>query len=263
MGFSVKITTLTRPLDLCFPYSCRGCGGLGEAFCKCCRKNIKLYWQNVCPRCRKPSDGYCCGLWAFNAGWRDDFLGRLVEEYKYQSVKGLGRALAEVLDGAITPSERLIGEIDSVAVLSEKLIGEIIGATVLNEKITREIVSEAVPCLNDCIVVVPLPTIRRHVRQRGLDHTFEIAKYLARRRGWRVEKNLGRESNSVQVGADRETRKEQANKAYKLDGAVDKDKIYLLVDDVWTTGASMEAAIAVLQKAGVKKIITATLVISR
>lgn len=104
-------------------------------------------------------------------------------------------------------------------------------------------------------VIVPLPTIEKHKRERGFDHTALLARRLARACGGRCERLLQRQNNTVQVGASAEVRKRQAESAY---GAVPK-KIdvglkYVLLDDVWTTGSSMTAACNVIQKAGVKDI---------
>lgn len=68
---------------------------------------------------------------------------------------------------------------------------------------------------------------------------------------------LIRRGKSVQVGADAKTREKQAKKAYEINPKfkIDKDKIYVLFDDVWTTGSSMKAAAEVLRKNGAEKIV--------
>ena len=101
-------------------------------------------------------------------------------------------------------------------------------------------------------VIVPLPTIARHVRERGFDHIGFLAKQVAMRCGCRVENLLGRAADTVQVGADSETRKRQAARAYYLRRAPDKNKKFLLLDDVWTTGSSMRAAEKILRDAGAR-----------
>ena len=68
-------------------------------------------------------------------------------------------------------------------------------------------------------------------------------------------------NNTVQVGADRETRLSQAESAYALtnNAKIDSENTYLLFDDVWTTGASMKAATKKLQQAGASKIVIVVL----
>lgn len=103
-------------------------------------------------------------------------------------------------------------------------------------------------------IIVPLPTIEKHKRSRGFDHTDLLARRIVWRCGGVRMRLLERRNSTVQVGADAEMRQRQANAAYGLAKVVDKDAEYLLLDDVWTTGSSMMAACDVLQKAGVEKI---------
>lgn len=161
-------------------------------------------------------------------GWREGVLEELVEEYKYQSVWAMGEVLAEIVDGAL-PME---GEADWCGATEE-------------------------------VVVVPLPTIGRHVRERGLDHTLRVARKLAKRRGWKCEQVLLRAADTVQVGAKANEREEQARKAYVARGEVDAKKTYVLLDDVWTTGASMRAAAEVMRKAGAERLIGVVIAVGR
>ncbi len=120
--------------------------------------------------------------------------------------------------------------------------------------ILAEMLDEAIPCLDE-VIVVPLPTIAKHIRQRGFDHAGYLAKKLARRRGWGCRQLLIRLNDTVQVGSKSRARIMQAEMAYRVrEGRVEQNKAYLLVDDVWTTGASMRAAARELRRAGVKKV---------
>ena len=94
----------------------------------------------------------------------------------------------------------------------------------------------------------------RHIRERGFDHIDVIANKMACEDRFRVRRLLYRNNNTVQVGADAEKRKEQAQKAYAIRGSVDTDANYLLLDDVWTTGSSMLAACNLLRACGCQKI---------
>ena len=96
---------------------------------------------------------------------------------------------------------------------------------------------------------MPLPTISKHIRARGFDHI----SLVCRKTGLDMERLLVRQNNSVQVGADAEARVRQAGEAYRA-LAVESDKKYLLVDDVWTTGSSICAACNEMRKMGAKNL---------
>ena len=108
-------------------------------------------------------------------------------------------------------------------------------------------------------VLVPLPTISRHIRSRGFDHIGRICEELSRISGFKTLPVLERAKSAVQVGADAKTRLKQAKEAYKINSKArfDPESHFLLVDDVWTTGASMRAARDVLEaellRLGLKK----------
>lgn len=224
MGFVVKSTTLCSILDLLCPHSCRCCGRRGATFCECCKNNIVRGHINYCPGCKREMYGEMCPECELPPtvmlGWREGVLGKAIHDYKYNSVKALGKVLADML-------------------------------------------SEIMPAIEGKVRIVPLPTIDSHVRERGFDHTLLLAKQLAKIRGWKVERLIKRAQDTVQVGADEEKRAQQAQKAYKIEGEVQSGVTYVLLDDVWTTGASMRAVTKKLQQAGAYKIIIAVLAVSR
>ena len=222
MGFDIKITTFSGILDLIAPYSCRGCGQLGEVLCECCKNyNIK-HMAKICSRCRKSIEKCKCDVPVYTASCRDGLMKNLVEDYKYQSIRGLDKVLAEMLGKAL-PED-----------------------------------------LRDTIIV-PLPTTSKHIRERGFDHTLRLARALSKMdKSYSFEQLIIRNNNTVQVGSDAKTRKRQAKEAYLIKaGKVDCDKKYLLIDDVWTTGASMEAAIDLMKKAGAKHLTAAVILTAR
>ena len=128
-----------------------------------------------------------------------------------------------------------------------------------------EILHQILPPLPSSTIIVPLPTVQQHIHARGLDHTYLITKKLARLGGCRMERLLIRNNNTVQVGSDRKTRLTQAKSAYLVnpDIKINPTATYLLFDDVWTTGASMKAAVKKLRQAGAKNIVVALLAVSR
>ena len=80
--------------------------------------------------------------------------------------------------------------------------------------------------------IVPLPTIMKHVRERGFDHIGKLAKQLARLSGSKLCYALERNINSTQVGADKQRRILQAQKAFKASEKMEPGADYLLLDDI-------------------------------
>ena len=105
-------------------------------------------------------------------------------------------------------------------------------------------------------VFVPLPTISKHVRERGFGHIEYLLRRLSRGDGRRLAcaKVLKRVNLTVQVGSSSEKRKTQAAKAYELVKNFNPNKHFILVDDVWTTGSSMLAAAQKMRSQGAQKV---------
>lgn len=171
-------------------------------------------------------------------GHRDELLGEMVEEYKYRSIRGLAGVLAEILWEGYLRPE------------------------------TRK----------RKVILVPFPTSRKHIRERGMDHTLILAREIAKRAGGSVEvsRMLRRRKDTTQVGASEELRKKQAKEATEVDErevrrvlekygrALEKGEVRVVVfDDVWTTGASMIEAGKKLRRAGVERLEGLTVVRGR
>ena len=219
----VKNTTIIGPFDLLAPHSCRGCGLIGKPLCDCCKKNIINNHQNICPVCHQLNPtGKCSNCQSlpptFIVGHRDDLIGTLVHDFKYDSLRALALPLAEIIHHILPTTDNSI--------------------------------------------IVPLPTIGRHIRERGFSHTDLLAKKLAKLHPHSTALPLlTRTKNTIQVGSSRKTRIANASSTYGLapKAKIDPSAAYILLDDVWTTGASMQSAYAVLKQAGASKIILALL----
>ena len=161
----VKNTTIFSPFDLLAPHSCRCCGKLGDVLCERCKKYLSFEHKNYCPNCKT-----------------------LNPTGKCQNCKNL-------------PPIFVVGERSS-------LIGNLIhdykyNSTRALKKPLAELLDETLPFIDGKVSLVPLPTINRHIRERGLDHTYKITKELAKLRGknYKVERLLLRSNHAVQVGA--------------------------------------------------------------
>ena len=85
---------------------------------------------------------------------------------------------------------------------------------------------------DDVYKIVPLPTIERHIRERGFDHIGLLARKIERRCSSRISSVLRRGNKAVQVGADEKMRKKQAESAYIVKNNINTEANYLLLDDV-------------------------------
>ena len=224
----VKNTTNIGLLDLLAPHSCRGCGLIGSPLCDRCKKYILSSHHDFCPNCKKSkiSDDClnCPNLPpTYIGGERSGLLGDIIHEYKYNSIRALSKPLAEIMYQALPIS--------------------------LHNQQSR---------------IVPLPTIGKHIRSRGFDHILSISKHLSKLTGIPIAKILQRAKDTVQVGTNQKTRQSQASKAYRATiEPLDPHITYILFDDVWTTGASMQACTKILRQAGAKHIVIAILSVSR
>ncbi|HVX48436.1 MAG TPA: phosphoribosyltransferase family protein [Candidatus Saccharimonadales bacterium] len=100
------------------------------------------------------------------------------------------------------------------------------------------------------VVIVPIPTATRRARQRGFDQAYLITRHLARTTGLCATACLRRDGQTHQVGASRKQRLSQLESAFALKRKTDlRGRRVILVDDVMTTGATIEAAAAVIRMA--------------
>jgi ComF family protein len=114
---------------------------------------------------------------------------------------------------------------------------------------------EGLPYLSSDTIIVHIPTATSRRRQRGYDQAELVARKLAQIRNLSHVPLLARLGQSRQVGAKRAERKKQLGQAYRpLKDYVIKGAHILLIDDIVTTGATLEAAARVLKVAGAKQI---------
>ncbi len=99
------------------------------------------------------------------------------------------------------------------------------------------------PYLPPQVIVSPVPTANGRVRMRGYDQSVLIARQFAHKRGLVYRQTLRRVSATRQVGANRRERFRHLENAFEVrKSATLAGKQILLIDDVLTTGATLEAA---------------------
>lgn len=108
---------------------------------------------------------------------------------------------------------------------------------------------------SDIRAVAPIPTASVRIRQRGYDQAQLIARAVARQLHLPYTPLLLRIGNQRQLGAGRATRQQQLCNAFRLKQGIElPNGPILLIDDVLTTGATIEAAARVLCAAGAQRI---------
>ncbi len=107
--------------------------------------------------------------------------------------------------------------------------------------------AEKLPHLPRGTLVTHVPTVRSRIRMRGYDHAELLARDLAEELGLDYERLLIRVGHARQVGAGRAARLTQLRGAFRVARPV-PDRPILLVDDLVTTGGTLQAAAACLKQ---------------
>ena len=104
-------------------------------------------------------------------------------------------------------------------------------------------------------VLMPVPTATQRVRSRGYDQAVLLTKQLSRLTGLPWLHGVRRISQAHQVGAGRQQRLRQLQAAFVVSNpATVRGAHIILVDDVVTTGATLEATAAALRSAGAQRV---------
>lgn len=199
------------------PHLCFGCGQIGTLICQSCKEDIITDVAGCCIVCDRQAGDYLCSNHAD------------VIEHGWYVASRTG------------PLEALI---DAYKFENAK-------AAYLS---LAEILKARLPDLPRETVIIPIPTISHHIRQRGYDHVQLIARELGRQLGLTVAPRLQRLTATKQRDASMRQRELQAKRAFAVKGELRPDAPYLLIDDVATTGATLRYAAQALRDAGAQQI---------
>jgi len=106
-------------------------------------------------------------------------------------------------------------------------------------------------------VIVPVPLYSSRQRERGFNQSEVIARELSRRKKIRLVSGaiVKVKDTPPQASLEAAARRENVKGVYRVkQKEAIKGKVVLLVDDVFTTGSTIEACSRVLMEAGAKEV---------
>lgn len=211
---------IDRFLSFFAPYNCVGCGTEGAVLCSECLEAIPQL-PSLCYACGKATkSGMPCGACAKKMQPQHVWM--------YAAYKDVAK---EVLHSYKFDEQR--GAATPIASAMEQTL----------------------PYFAEPPLVTFVPTASSHRRLRGFDHAELLAKEIAKARKWHHVRLLHRSGRVRQLGATRVTRKQQLKGIFSPASSLDiTGKHILLVDDVVTTGATIEACTMVLKNMGAARV---------
>jgi ComF family protein len=231
-------------LDVVFPPECLLCGKLPdgemENICSTCIEKIPFIKEPICAKCGVPFEilysiednpDYLCGRCrdepplfdrALSACRYDDTVREIVSAYKYKNKPYIGRDLISIVFKFLR---------EKILALSPELI-------------------------------VPIPLHIKRLKERGYDQSYILSEGVGRELNIPVSYgNLIRTRYTVpQVELSGNERLKNVKGAFSIKDKleIEGNKAILLIDDVFTTGATIKECVKVIRGAGVDKIYVLT-----
>lgn len=110
------------------------------------------------------------------------------------------------------------------------------------------------------VLVVPVPPRPGKIKREGWDQIEELSRFLEMRHGIKIRRILGRRNSTEQKTLDRDERLLTIGSSYFLKERVSPlPETVCILDDVMTTGATLEGIARLLKENGVKKVLAVTL----
>jgi len=215
-------------LGFLFPKSCLGCGREGDFLCPKCRNSLTRIGSLICPKCGRPqmSGVVCPSCVAWDSaidGIRSPFrfegvMRQAVHQLKYRNLRALGTPLAGLMWDYLSAN----------------------------------------PVLGD--VLVPVPLHPKRLRERGYNQSYLLAAELSKLSGLPVvDEAVVRQRYTPPQARTTSVEERRANivGAFACREAASsrlKDRHVILVDDVATSAATLDACAAAVKEAGAAEV---------
>lgn len=202
--------------------------GQGDSVCRKCRGELRLLTEPRCKHCSKPLEemeqeycGDCCGRkskveYGVALYLYDRSMQKAIRNFKYYGELAVGRYFASKIT---------------------KHYGDWI----------RQIAPD---------VLIPIPIHKKRKRFRGFNQAEYLAHLVGEELGISVsgEYLVRTENTKPQKALDVNARMKNLQKGFAVNGEAGAYETVVLVDDIYTTGATIEACAGVLQRNGIKRI---------
>lgn len=213
-------------LSILFPVFCVQCHKEGEWWCHACRAKESVVLQHFCPACNATLEPFtsCApctangralgGATALFAYADGSAIKELVALFKYHSVRGLQELWKEVL------------------------------------------VAIKIPDAWSRATLAPVPLYKKRLRERGYNQSELLAKIIAEQNSVviNVAQLMRMRHTPHQVGLSRAQRLKNTADAFAWVGQLRAPEQVIIVDDVCTTGSTLESCAQALKQRGSKQV---------
>lgn len=235
-------------LNLIYPYSCENCGKIireskGYAICDNCFKKIRLISTPYCYQCGKPllplvsfeENALCADC---STKKKHFYFNRSVAYYQ-----GVMRKCIHLL--------KYKKQVKLIQPLGDLMVNYLEGDSLYN--------------VQEIDLIIPVPLFKDDLKKRGFNQSSLLAKYIADYfsiyfcDNWLIKDK----KNVSQVGLSKNERKNNVKDVFSINSSISLNKKdvsnVLLIDDIFTTGATVEACCREIKRIGIKNIFVLTL----
>lgn len=224
---------LRTVVDFALPPRCPGCGAITDAqhaFCLPCWQSVTFLGEPCCSRCGLPFE--------YDAGEGAECGACLAEPPSFDRLRA---AVA-------------YGEVARKVALKLKYSDRPAMAETLAYFMRRHLKDD-----DDDGILIPVPLHRWRIWKRGYNQSALIAQALGRRSGLKMELDLLRRTRATPPlkGMGRRERALTVRGAFSMRsgaGAIIEGRHLILIDDVYTTGATANACAKQLKRAGARSV---------
>lgn len=219
--------------DCLFPKECLGCGQEESYWCSACQSLGKYCYPEKCLQCQRIDSQYgicedCQPLYAFDGliiatDYEEEIISKLIRTCKYRFVKSITWELSLLLKIAL------------IRFLESKP-----GNQLIDSKFFQA-------------TVIGVPLSVRRQKWRGFNQAELLAQYIAEYCNLEFRKDiLIRSHASPQANLSSVERLTNLKNTFQVQGSV--PALVIVVDDVITTGATLNECAKVLKQAGVQEV---------